>query len=266
MLVSFRMSKFGCATLFAKRCIALVFALSLSLVVEAYANTTDAHPLLWQNFRYGMTPEEVLPQVLQTQGVKRAKVLKLKKTNSSRRLDIDFAPSKIGIAGIPFELGPVFEHNRLHQIALASQKMCADGASSLYDRLSEALVRKYSSPISAPAIKLADLKAAESKSYRSGGPVGLMTAFANDDVAVTLSFQITHEPPPPYPEDYSKFAVSLWQLAKVQYDQRKADCAGTGDKRMDVTLIYMRRADFDAAVSTITNEQDTSRAADRDKL
>ncbi|HEV7341612.1 MAG TPA: hypothetical protein VGN68_08255 [Sphingopyxis sp.] len=68
---------------------------------------------LWQGLVVGMTPEEALTVVQQIGGVKRAKVLKERKSNPDRRIDIDYDTDKISIADLPFEIGPRFDGGRL---------------------------------------------------------------------------------------------------------------------------------------------------------
>jgi hypothetical protein len=58
------------------------------------------------------------------------------------------------------------------------------------------------------------------------------------------------EGPPPYPATYSKYGMAAYNFASQQYEQRKAKCSGTGNRRMDVLIIYMTRAHYDAAMTS----------------
>lgn len=214
---------------------------------------------LWQSLTYGMTPEEALPAVERVEGVKRVKLLPERKSNPGRRLDINYNPSKIPIADLPFELGPMFENGRLNKVALAARNQCGASAMQVFHQLAPALSAKYSSPLTAPqTLSERDIRDAERSSLTSGEPTGLSMAFANDELAVLWTFNIKAEARPPYPTSYSKLGYSVWQLANLQYEQRKEECGGTGDRRMDVVLIYMPRSAYDAAMDNVT-------AAERDK-
>lgn len=203
----------------------------------------------------GMTPEEALPVVQQMAGVKRVKLLKERKSNPERRLDINYAPAKIAIADLPFELGPRFEQGRLSQVLLAARSQCGAHAPRVLTQLTTGLRGKYADPIGAPELSDRDFREAERSSLVSGEPSTVATAFANEEVAVFLTFRVTAEARPPYPTSYSKLGHSLWQLAKLQYEQRQAECGGTGDRRMDVVLIYMPRSAYDAARADTAAEQ-----------
>lgn len=69
---------------------------------------------------------------------------------------------------------------------------------------------------------------------------------ANSEAVVVLVFRFRAESAPAYPASYSKFGHALWRLARTQYDHRHAECAGTGNRRMDVGLQYMTRDAFKA--------------------
>ena len=207
----------------------------------------------------GMTPEEALPVVQQMAGVKRVKLLKERKSNPGRRLDIDHGPAKILIADLPFELGPRFEQGRLSQVLLAARSQCGAYAPRVLTQLTTGLREKYAEDIGAPEISDREFRDAERSSLASGEPGIVATAFANEEVAVFLTFRVTAEARPPYPAGYNKLGHSLWQLALLQYEQRQAECGGTGERRMDVVLIYMHRSAYEAArADAAAEQQDTA--------
>jgi len=203
-----------------------------------------------------MTPEEALPVVQQIGGVKRAKILKERKSNPDRRIDIDYDGNKVAIADLPFEIGPRFEGGRLSQVFLASRNQCGANATRVAEQLTTVLRGKYTGALSAPqTLSERDFRQAERTASASGEPSGLMAGFANDDVAVVLTFHMKVEARPPYPTAYSKLGNSLWELANLQYEQRREECGGTGDRRMNVVLVYMTRAAYDAVVADSEAEE-----------
>ena len=241
----------------------LIIGAGLSFgVPSADAAESAGSAALWQGLVVGMTPEEALPVVQQIDGVKRAKVLKERKSNPDRRIDIDYDTDKIAIADLPFEIGPRFEGGRLSQVFLAARNQCGANATRVAEQLATGLRSKYTAALSAPqSISERDFRQAERKSATSGAPSGLMAGFANDEVAVVLTFHMKVEARPPYPAAYSKLGKSLWDLANLQYEQRREECGGTGDRRMDVVLVYMTRASYGAMVAGA--EADDVKRADR---
>ena len=233
---------------------ALVLAFASTGAANAQTQSDD-RTMLWQGLATGMTPEEALPAVHQIGGVKRAKVLKERKSNPERRIDIDYVTAKIPIANLPFELGPIFKDGRLSQVLLAARNQCGANATQVLSQLTTGLRGKYADAIGAPELSDRDFREAERNSLVSGEPSTVATAFANGEVAVFLTFRVTVEARPPYPTSYSKLGYSLWQLANLQYEQRQAECSGTGDRRVDVVLIYMPRSASDAARADTAAEQ-----------
>lgn len=237
-------------------------ALSIATMeTSVAANPAETEIAIWQGLAYGMTPEEALPIIQGIAGVKRIKVIKAQRSNPARRLDIDYNSSKISLANLPFELGPVFENGRLKQVILASRNQCGSSVAEVYANLASGLKSKYSSSIAAPAkITESDFRQAARKSLISGDAEGVGTAFASESVAAVLTFQMKVEGPPPYPATYSKFSLALYNLAHQQYEQRKAECSGTGNQRMTVSIIYMTRAQYDAAIAS---SEESIKAANR---
>jgi hypothetical protein len=231
----------------------------LTFTTPALAQQAPDPVTLWQGLAYGMTPEEAVPAVERVEGVKRVKLLQERKSNPGRRLDINYQPSKIPIADLPFELGPMFEGGRLSKVALAARNQCGASAMEVFQQLAPAISAKYAAPLTAPqTLSERDIRDAERSSLTSGEPTSISLAFASDELAVLWIFKIKAESRPPYPTNYSKLGNSMWQLANLQYEQRREECGGTGDRRMDVVLIYMPRAAYDAAVNDAV-------AAERDK-
>lgn len=223
------------------------FSLSLPSVRAAEPARATS---LWQGLAVGMTPEEALQVVQQIGGVKRAKLLKERKSNPGRRIDIDYDSNKVSIADLPFEIGPLFEGGRLSQVFLAARNQCGANATRVAEQLTTGLRGKYTGALSAPqSLSERDFRQAERTASTSGEPSGVMAGFANNDVAVLLTFRMKVEARPPYPTAYSKLGNALWDLANLQYEQRREECSGTGDRRMDVVLVYMTRAAFDAVVA-----------------
>jgi hypothetical protein len=126
----------------------------------------------------------------------------------------------------------------------------------VFDQLAQALKQKYNEPIGVPQqITQVDVNEAEHRSFVSGKPVNLATAFAGEKVAVMLVFSMSREQLPPVPSVYSPAAYAIANLLRAQYEQRKAQCEGTGDRRMDVVLIYMTRAEYDARVASAASDE-----------
>ena len=226
------------------------FALAMATLpgVAATAQEPAPRPIaLWQGLSVGMTPEEALAAVSAVEGVKNAKVRG--RPEAVDRLQIHHASQKIVIAAVPFELSPRFANNKLKEVWLTAGDQCGAKATEVFQKLSMGLSSKYPQRIG-PMQELSelDINRANSRARESGKPDGAAFAFASEAVAVGLVLQFEVAVPPPYPVGSGKLGASLWRLARSMYDQRAAECDGTGDRRMGVALRYMARSDFDALV------------------
>ena len=197
---------------------------------------------LWKGLAAGMTPEEALPIVVGIEGVKKARVLPPRKTPQPRRLSISLTSEGIAINAMRFELAPVFKDDRLDQVLLAARNQCSANAVSTYAALTAGLQARFPDTSLMPAaLDEAEVRAANRASLESGEESMRAYPLANSEAVVVLVFRFKAESAPAYPSSYSKFGHALWQLAQTQYDHRTSECAGTGNRRMDVVLQYMTR-------------------------
>ena len=54
---------------------------------------------------------------------------------------------------------------------------------------------------------------------------------------------------------YGKLGHALWRLARTQYEGRKSECGGNGDKRMDVVFQYLPIATHEAARQNLIEKE-----------
>lgn len=240
---------------------ALMFPIAGARAEEA------AQPTLWQGLGYGMTPEEVAPRVATIEGIKRVKVLTPGRSDQAKRLSISYNRGQIPIAGLGFGLEPRFVQGRLQQVWLMSPNQCANDLIATHSSIAAGLLSKYPQVImGSVALSETQVAKASVESADTGKRVQLTTAFGGADIVVMLVVQIAAERPPEYPAVPTNFAVALWQIAKNQYDVRRMQCDGKGDRRMDVALQYLSRKEFDAAADQLRQDQSDERARLRDKL
>jgi hypothetical protein len=242
-------------------------AAALLLPSTGYSQEAAPAPILWQGLGHGMTPEEVAPIVAAMEGIKRVKVVTPGRSDPSRRLSISYTREQITIAGLSFKLEPRFTGGRLQQVWLMSPNQCANDLIATHGAIAAGLISKYPQVIAgSTALTQVEVAKAGLESADSGKRVQLISTFGGSDIVVQLVVQIAIERPPAYPTVPTNFAVALWQLAKNQYDLRRAECGGKGDGRMDVALQYMSRKEFDAAANQMRQDQNSERARIRDKL
>lgn len=241
--------------------VALVFVLGIGgarAVAQELAQApapSPAQTALWQGLARGMSPEQVAAIVRGMAGIKDVKVRQTKGKSEPNALAIRYVKTGIDIAGLPFELAPTFRDGRLDQVMLAARGQCEAKAFEVFDTLSGALKTKYPEPLDAPQqIARSDLYNAEQRALTSGKPVGLATAFASKDMAVMLTFMISVEQPPAVPLGRDRLSSAIYGFLRNQYNQKRAECEGTGDRRMDVVLSYLSRSDFDARVTQAKDE------------
>lgn len=246
---------------------AMIAAVVLLFHTASPAQDTSTPPVLWQGLSHGMTPEEVASRISAMEGIKRVKVVAPGRSDPSRRLSIAYLPGHIPIAGLSFDLAPRFTDGKLQQVWLMSPNQCANGVIATHGAIAQGLISKYPQVISG-STTLSELEVAKAslESADTGKRVRLVSVFGGSDIVALLVIQIAAERPPAYPSVPTNFAVALWQLAKNQYDMRRAECDGKGDGRIDVALQYMTRREFDAAADQLRQEQGDERARVRDKL
>lgn len=214
-----------------------------------------------------MTPEEVAPHVATVEGVKRVKVVKPGRSDPAHRLSISYNHGEIPIAGLNFKLEPRFTESRLQQVWLMSPNQCATDLIATHGAIAAGLISKYPQVIAgSTALTEVEVAKASLESANSGKRVKLISTFGGSDIVVLLGIQIAVERPPAFPTVSTNFAVALWQLAKNQYEMRRAECDGKGDGRMDVVLQYMSRKEFEAAADQLRQDQNNERAKIREKL
>ncbi len=243
-------------------------AIAVSLItagsVPAYCQTVEARPThgveLWRGLAEGMNPESLLPYVKAIEGVKRAKVVNVRKPERPKRVRITYEAEDIQIGSLPFKLDLRFSDAQLAQVWLASTNQCGEDTEQIYKNLSAGLVAKYPQVIYEAPLQRGDVLRAYSRSRESGERQAITHIFANDDVAVLLTFALLREGPPPNPGYGNRLARTLYSYALGEYRSRKSECGGTGDRRVDVTLQYMARAAFDeharATSAEIKEEQE----------
>ncbi len=232
----------------------LMSAFPLSLVqAEEPAPVT-----LWQGLETGMTPEQTVPIIAAVGGVKRVRPLAERRSEPEKRLDIDYVSGRIPIADIGFQLEPRFDKGRLAEVYLIAKNQCASSFAKISDQLTNGLKAKYEPLRESPKeITEVDVLEAQQTARSSGEAVSLILGYGNNDLVVALHFRMKVEAPPPYPSGAGTFVYNLWKLVRSQYDQRKAECGGSGDERMDVLLQYIPRTLYAA---TMTKAEDNDRA------
>ncbi|WP_379552440.1 hypothetical protein [Qipengyuania sp. DGS5-3] len=146
-------------------------------------------------------------------------------------------------------LQPRFSQKRLKQVWLASGDQCSNDAISVFNRLSSGLAVKYPQVIFEKDMRESDISRANLNARRSGEKQTISQIYASDKVVVLLTFAFSNERPPPFPTARSRFALAAYEIVRSNFEARKQECSGTGNKRMDIALQYMTRRDFEAKAS-----------------
>lgn len=223
-------------------------------------------PPLWQGLAKGMSPEAAIPTISAVEGVKSVRVRR-GNIEATERVQIRHDDKKISIARIPFELSPQFEHNKLKEAWLSAVDQCSNNAVQTFETLATGLVTNYPERLVGPeGLRNSDVSQANLKPLQSGEPAELAYAFANDSVAAILLFQFSATGSPPYPVGGGNVGAGVWQLAQSLYEQRRAECSGTGNRRMNLALRYIGRADLEALVEDQLQQELREQQAIADKL
>lgn len=240
---------------------------SIFAIAAPAQTTTSTQPVvLWQNLTVGMSPAQAMLVIQQVPGVRDVRIDKPGRPDG-RRLRIRYSAEKMQLAGLPFEMAPQFGKDGLERVAVATLSQCGARALETYIQLSSALASKYTLAPQAPAtITAADFARAEYASRQSNKPQGLATAYTNKDTAVMLTFEVSVEARPAVPTYSDRVSMAIWSLLRQQYEQRRAECDGTGDRRMNIVLTYLPRSQYDAALAKGAADAETSEKMLKDQL
>ncbi|WP_379554188.1 hypothetical protein [Qipengyuania sp. DGS5-3] len=213
----------------------------------------DPQPIeLWRGLEAGMEPVEAADTASMIEGIKRTKVINQRKPEKSDRVRVTHIRDAIAIGDLPFRLALKFRDSQLEEVVLGSQNQCGEQAESIAARLTQGLKQKYPESIYEDPMRRIDVLEAYRDSAVSGEKQSFTSLYANDTVAVSLTFAFEQEEPPLHPGYGSKLAISLYRLARTQYDQRRSECSGTGHRRVDVLIQYMTRERLTEAMEQTT--------------
>jgi len=150
---------------------------------------------------------------------------------------------------------------------LTAGNQCGATAVETFNALGTGLTTRFPERIlGAEGLSEADVRLANARSRESGEASQLAYGFANDTVAVGVVVQLSVTPSVPYPYGGGSVATALWRLGQSSYDQRKAECSGTGDRRMDIVVRYMTRTALQADMDRAIAEDASAQQAIADKL
>ncbi len=254
------------------RSIVVAFVASLIAITThpAHSQPTDETPAhsteLWQGLAEGMSPETALTNAQAIDGVKRAKVVNRRKPDKPNRLSITHQRGDIQIAALPFKLDLQFSDARLVQVWLVSSNQCGEDAERIFESLSAGIAAKHPQIIYQAPMRRSDVLRAYSRSLASGEKRTITHIFANDNVALLLTFALSRKAPPPNPGYGNRLARSLYAYALSEFRGQLSECGGTGDRRVHVALQYISRAAFDAKAQETAEKLEVDQDALIDQL
>jgi len=236
------------------------FSFATATIVSLFACPLGASDLplkseIWRDLSIGDSPEVVAGKISAIDGVKRVKI-KAAKNDGNARVDVSYVDGGIEILGEKYRILPIFAGVSLKQVALSTGETCVPGIFDRFSRLRAVLIEKYPNETTqtGSALTLRDLQDAE-HSATGTIPTSIGAFYGNDRVVAFVRLKFTRLDPPPGAYGGSALMNSLSALAWNQFRQAEATCNGTGDRKVEIQILYMTKADFDGASSKVI-EQD----------
>lgn len=124
---------------FALNCVSAVPAWSQNTASEG-ATQPQQGAALWRTFRFGMSPEEVVAEIVKIPEVKSAK---FKYSNGVPKFDINYVNRGMSIFGQIFEISPVFKSGKLELIVLRTRQSCLSSKAPDHKNIFDALSAKF---------------------------------------------------------------------------------------------------------------------------
>lgn len=208
---------------------------------------------LWRDLEAGDTPEIAEEKLSAMPEVKRVKTVFRRGT--LREQDINMNEGGVPIFGASFSISTIYKEGFLNSVALRNVDNCADTSYELSNKIEKQIFEKY------PKVhqSLPEEHEFTFSSLQSSGnnPESIHAAFSAEETTVFLSINFTRIEPPSYPIGGGALARSIYDLARLQYQQKAAQCRGTGDRRATISLTYMTSSNFDALLSGIKEDEET---------
>lgn len=216
----------------------------------AEAEYETPKPLLWQKLQYGMTPAEVVTALQGVDGVKSARV------RGKAEVSVRHNNGGIALAGLKFEIIPVFTDGRLSSVGLNSTDNCANVLERPIATILEGLSDKYGSRPSIDPDTQMSVSRAVLESYSSGMEISQTNTVLTKQIAAALVVSVRAEKSN-YVSGGSGIAGALASLSNSMQEERSEECGGHGFNRGDVLISYHRRLDFE---TMLANERSRARA------
>ena len=191
-------------------------------------------PVLWRDFRFGMTPEQTADVLRKIDGIKSVEVIRKPKKPTSLR--ITYTSAGVMVAEKRIGVAPLLENDRLTEVSIVNDS-CASVGTEFAKQTALALKEKYPQ------------HGREKVVDGNGVFVQYRFAFWNEGTRVRLSFSESN-PGAYIPHTYGtgKVGGALANFANAVADasveSARAECPADIGKRLTTTIDYSSQAAF----------------------
>ena len=214
---------------------------------------------LWRDLHFGDTPDAVQQKLQKMPEVERVKNVMKKGIFADQ--DINMKEGGVLIFDGHFSVTTAYRDGGLAAVQLTSGIGCVDQGHPLSKKIEVELQNKYpdvaNNLVDATTYELRALDATPQQ------PTSVNSVYRDENVAVFLRTHFFKTDPPAY-FGGSNLNRSLYNLQRTLYEQGANACGGTGYRRAQISISYIRRTDYNRLVDQITDEhaEDRKKAAD----
>lgn len=222
----------------------------LAIVMQAaiIEEASSTYVPLWQSLREGMTVDEAAMAIRSIEGIKAVTV---KQSRKGPSLSIKYEATGIEVAGLPYQITPLFNGTRLESVRLET-RACLTMATEKYKILQELLSQKYGS----------------SRTLREVTEERQLVAF-RDTYSTTPTRVMLRLEPGDVPEHIygaTGLAGALASISNASVDADIEACPLDRGQRATITVSYLNNANSTAIDAAAAAEEIAKRKRDKDKL
>lgn len=238
---------------------ALLLTLSIAITYPSGVDAQGASPsLLWRDLAEGDSADVVASKMVAMPEVKSAQA-------KGGSVKITYKDGGIPIFGNTFRAVPQFDDGgSLRSVLIGTDKACITDMERLYRDYAGVLAEKYPTSLS-PVLSDADLRRA-ARSSTEQQPSTSFTAFTNGQTVAVFAQIFSRVEAPPTTYVSGKFARAASSFLRQQYEQRAAECNGTGLLRVQWAITYMSKAAWESEMAATRDAVNSSRDEARSGL
>lgn len=234
----------------------LVYLLAALQVAAVPASSQDAKPVIWRDFRVGITPEQFAEGLRKAEGIKSVDVTR--KGNKPAKVKIAYsAGNGMQIGDLNVAVTPSFINDRLESVSL-TETGCYSAIEAKIGKLADALGEKYPQQ---QRVKVVN---------PDGVSIDTQRAFHNQETRVTVSVSPIDNPYPQHVYGGTGFMAAANKLANSMadstYNSNIEGCPLDKGRKATLQLEYVSQDSFMLEHSKESAERAAKAKATKDGL